>query len=197
MMRNFLTGLGLGFGVGMLIAPQSGEETRDQLRARIGAIGSRAEEAGDELRERAGDSAEELRGRMQDVAARVRRQAEQFGDTWRDKVGDLRSPRSYAASSERSSRRPGAERHRDSNARDSNARDSNARSSNATGRPAQLLNNGSREELLAVYGIGPVLADRIIQNRPYSSVEEAVERDVVSQTVIAELRLHFTRKRPA
>ena len=191
-MRNFLTGLGLGFGVGMLIAPQSGEETRDQLRARIGAIGSRAEEAGDELRERAGDSAEELRGRMQDVAARVRRQAEQFGDTWRDKVGDLRSPRSYAASSERSSRRPGAERHRDSN-----ARDSNARSSNAMGRPAQLLNNGSREELLAVYGIGPVLADRIIQNRPYSSVEEAVERDVVSQTVIAELRLHFTRKRPA
>jgi gas vesicle protein len=191
-MRNFLTGLGLGFGVGMLIAPQSGEETRDQLRARIGAIGSRAEEAGDELRERAGDSAEELRGRMQDVAARVRRQAEQFGDTWRDKVGDLRSPRSYAATSERGPRRPGAERHRDSN-----ARDSNARSSNATGRPAQLLNNGSREELLAVYGIGPVLADRIIQNRPYSSVEEAVERDVVSQTVIAELRLHFTRKRPA
>ena len=51
-MRNFLTGLGLGLGVGMLIAPQSGEETRDQLRARIGAIGSRAEEAGDELRER-------------------------------------------------------------------------------------------------------------------------------------------------
>ena len=191
-MRNFLTGLGLGLGVGMLIAPQSGEETRDQLRARIGAIGSRAEEAGDELRERAGDSAEELRGRMQDVAARVRRQAEQFGDTWRDKVGDLRSPRSYAASSERGSRRPGAERHRESN-----ARDSNARSSNATGRPVQLLNNGSREELLAVYGIGPVLADRIIQNRPYSSVEEAVERDVVSQTVIAELRLHFTRKRPA
>ena len=191
-MRNFLTGLGLGLGVGMLIAPQSGEETRDQLRARIGAIGSRAEEAGDELRERAGDSAEELRGRMQDVAARVRRQAEQFGDTWRDKVGDLRSPRSYAASSERSSRRPGAERHRESN-----ARDSNARSSNATGRPVQLLNNGSREELLAVYGIGPVLADRIIQNRPHSSVEEAVERDVVSQTVIAELRLHFTRKRPA
>ena len=191
-MRNFLTGLGLGFGVGMLIAPQSGEETRDQLRARIGAIGSRAEEAGDELRERAGDSAEELRGRMQDVAARVRRQAEQFGDTWRDKVGDLRSPRSYAETSERGSRRPGAERHRDSN-----VRDSNARSSNATGRPAQLLNNGSREELLAVYGIGPVLADRIIQNRPYSSVEEAVERDVVSQTVIAELRLHFTRKRLA
>ena len=191
-MRNFLTGLGLGFGVGMLIAPQSGEETRDQLRARIGAIGSRAEEAGDELRERAGDSAEELRGRMQDVAARVRRQAEQFGDTWRDKVGDLRSPRSYAATSERGSRRPGAERHRESN-----ARDSNARSNNATGRPVQLLNNGSREELLAVYGIGPVLADRIIQNRPYSSVEEAVERDVVSQTVIAELRLHFTRKRPA
>jgi gas vesicle protein len=196
MMRNFLTGLGLGLGVGMLIAPQSGEETRDQLRARIGAIGSRAEEAGDELRERAGDSAEELRGRMQDVAARVRRQAEQFGDTWRDKVGDLRSPRSYAAISERGSRRPGAERHRDSNARDSNARDSNP-SSNAMGRPAQLLNNGSREELLAVYGIGPVLADRIIQNRPYNSVEEAVERDVVSQTVIAELRLHFTRKRPA
>ena len=191
-MRNFLTGLGLGFGVGMLIAPQSGEETRDQLRARIGAIGSRAEEVGDELRERVGDSAEELRGRMQDVAARVRRQAEQFGDTWRDKVGDLRSPRSYAASSERGSRRPGAERHRESN-----ARDSNARSSNATGRPVQLLNNGSREELLAVYGIGPVLADRIIQNRPYSSVEEAVERDVVSQTVIAELSLHFTRKRPA
>ena len=44
-----------------------------------------------------------------------------------------------------------------------------------------VLNTVSREDLMNVYGIGPVLADRIIASRPYSS-----DRDVVTQGIIPE-----------
>src|SRR5512142_2511493 len=42
------------------------------------------------------------------------------------------------------------------------------------------LNQVTREELLAVYGIDPVIADRILQGRPYRSDDEVVARGLVS-----------------
>ena len=48
-MKNFLAGLGIGFGIGILIAPRSGEETREQIRNRAGdlanTVRNRASEA--------------------------------------------------------------------------------------------------------------------------------------------------------
>jgi DNA uptake protein ComE-like DNA-binding protein len=53
---------------------------------------------------------------------------------------------------------------------------------------ADRLNSASREELLAIYGIGPVLADRIIAGRPYRFADEVLERGILNQQAFAELR---------
>lgn len=50
------------------------------------------------------------------------------------------------------------------------------------------LNLVSREELLAVYGIGPVLADRILRDRPYASDLDVVERGILNETAFDQLR---------
>ena len=62
-----------------------------------------------------------------------------------------------------------------------------------------LINNLSREELMSVNGIGPVLADRIISGRPYSSVRELVDRDIIAQSTLEELKRQVGNrlKRPA
>jgi hypothetical protein len=49
------------------------------------------------------------------------------------------------------------------------------------------LNTVSREQLLSVYGIGPVLADRIIENRPYRDAHEVVERGILPESTFAQL----------
>jgi DNA uptake protein ComE-like DNA-binding protein len=51
-----------------------------------------------------------------------------------------------------------------------------------------VLNSISRDELQAVYGIGPVIADRIIRGRPYRHDREVVERGILSDSVFAQLR---------
>jgi DNA uptake protein ComE-like DNA-binding protein len=62
-----------------------------------------------------------------------------------------------------------------------------------------LINSISKDELLNVYGIGPVLADRIISGRPYSSRRELLERHVISQSTFEELERELGRRerRPA
>jgi gas vesicle protein len=46
---------------------------------------------------------------------------------------------------------------------------------------SDLLNNVSKDDLVAVQGIGPVLADRIIHNRPYRGERELLDKDILSQ----------------
>ena len=50
-----------------------------------------------------------------------------------------------------------------------------------------MLNTGSRDELMSVYGIGPVLADNIIQGRPYTSERDAVDRRIIPENTLKEL----------
>ena len=45
----------------------------------------------------------------------------------------------------------------------------------------------SRDELMNVNGIGPVLADKIISNRPYISRLELLERGIVLWSTFEEL----------
>lgn len=61
------------------------------------------------------------------------------------------------------------------------------------------INVLSREELMEVNGIGPVLAERIIAGRPYSSHGELVERGILAQSTLQEFEKHFGRgrRRPA
>ncbi|MCU1272038.1 MAG: Helix-hairpin-helix motif [Acidobacteriaceae bacterium] len=57
-----------------------------------------------------------------------------------------------------------------------------------------LINTISKEELLSVHGIGPVLADRIISGRPYASRQELIERRVLSQNTFEELERELGRR---
>jgi gas vesicle protein len=59
---------------------------------------------------------------------------------------------------------------------------------------AEVLNSISREELMNVDGIGPVLADKIISNRPYSSAQELLERRILPQNTFAELQRALIRQ---
>ena len=52
---------------------------------------------------------------------------------------------------------------------------------------AALLNTAERERLMEVEGIGPVLADRIIEGRPYSAARELVERGILAESTFKTL----------
>jgi DNA uptake protein ComE-like DNA-binding protein len=52
----------------------------------------------------------------------------------------------------------------------------------------EALNLASREALIAVHGIGQVLADRIIENRPYERAYDVVEKGILPESTFLELR---------
>jgi len=51
-MKAFLFGLGLGIGLGVLFAPMSGQETRDNIAERANDLASSAKETYEQGRER-------------------------------------------------------------------------------------------------------------------------------------------------
>ncbi len=63
-------------------------------------------------------------------------------------------------------------------------------------REEPVLNQVSREELLEVYGIGEVLADRIIEGRPYVTDVDILERGLISQSVFEQLRRQVLDRYP-
>ena len=113
---------------------------------------------GDETRDRVRERADEILGRVRARANRAWQRAAMAGDV----VRSMRTPA-------RSQRRESIQRE--------------DRDDSAT-----RLNSISREELLQVYGIGPVLADKIIQNRPYTRAAEVVERGILPQSTFESLR---------
>jgi len=54
--------------------------------------------------------------------------------------------------------------------------------------PLVMLNTASREDLMSVYGIGPVLAEKIVKGRPYTSERDVVDRDIIPESTLKELR---------
>jgi DNA uptake protein ComE-like DNA-binding protein len=145
-MKAFLTGLGLGVGLAIVFAPESGRVTRGKVRQRVsewsGTISKQVERAKNTLA----------------------KQAERLhGDTT---VG-------------RAKRKETKDRLRGANAEHSNG---------------DLINSISKDELLNVHGIGPVLADRIISGRPYSSRRELLDRHVISQSTFEELERELGRR---
>ena len=58
-----------------------------------------------------------------------------------------------------------------------------------------VLNVVSREDLMGVYGIGPVLADRIIANRPYGNDRDVVERGIIPEGAFENIRTDLLQRR--
>lgn len=53
------------------------------------------------------------------------------------------------------------------------------------------LNSGSRDQLMAVPGIGPITADKIIAARPFTSAREIVDRGIVPDAIFEDLLREF------
>lgn len=80
---EFLAGLLLGAGVGvaatLLLAPQSGQETRDVIRERGLEVKSHAEDMGDAGRKRVQELGNQARGRAEQAQERGRLVVEEQG----------------------------------------------------------------------------------------------------------------------
>jgi gas vesicle protein len=65
MMKGFLFGLGVGVGLGILFAPMSGEETRDNLSQRVGDLTDQARDTFEQGRDRVRSGISAIRSGVQ------------------------------------------------------------------------------------------------------------------------------------
>ena len=86
----FLCGLGIGAALGILYAPRSGEETREELRNRANEgreyVRRRASEGSEYVRERAGESREYLKKRTEEGREYVRERSTELKQKAEDAV---------------------------------------------------------------------------------------------------------------
>jgi gas vesicle protein len=71
-MKSFLIGLGLGVGLGILFAPMSGEETRNNLADRANDLASSARESYEHNRDRVQRGVQSIRGSAERAMGRAR-----------------------------------------------------------------------------------------------------------------------------
>ena len=140
-MKTFFFGLGAGLGLGVLLAPRRGSETREQLRR-----------AGEKLVDAARRQADNLGNVARNLPEQIQKAGQQAAEFTRNAVSQVRDAAGQLG-----------------------------------GGILGLLNAGSREELMNVRGIGPVLADRIIASRPFTSPRQLVDRGILSENTLEEL----------
>jgi gas vesicle protein len=80
-MKGFLFGLGLGIGLGVLFAPMSGEEAREQLGDRANDLASSARDTFEQGRDRVRTGVEKIRGTAQNAMNQVRSTGTEGGST--------------------------------------------------------------------------------------------------------------------
>lgn len=71
-MKSFLVGLGLGVGLGILFAPMSGEETRNNLADRANDLASSARETYEQNRDRVQRGMDTIRTTAERAVGQVR-----------------------------------------------------------------------------------------------------------------------------
>jgi len=76
-MKSFLIGLGVGVGLGLLFAPMSGEETRNNLADRANDLANSARETYEQNRDRVQRGVETIRGTAERAMGRTRSTVEE------------------------------------------------------------------------------------------------------------------------
>jgi gas vesicle protein len=71
-MKSFLFGLGMGIGLGILFAPMSGEETRNNLADRANDLASSARDTYEQGREKVNRGVESIRSTAERAMGQVR-----------------------------------------------------------------------------------------------------------------------------
>ena len=93
-LSGFIVGGLVGAAVALVLAPQSGHETREQMREKGIEFKERSEEGLKEARARAGQAAAEMRARAEEIAAEAKVRAEgirqQGVETLEDGVGKIK-----------------------------------------------------------------------------------------------------------
>lgn len=119
--------------------------------------------------QRGSETRRRLRTKVNEVAGMAREQAEQVAEQLPEQA-----------------RRAGRRAVQKAREAGSQVRETVGRAARDAG-PLVTLNTASREELMEFRGIGPVLADRIIEGRPFASTEQVVEKGILSANLLEEL----------
>jgi len=70
-MKSFLAGLGIGIGLGILFAPMSGEETRENLSQRASDLADSARDLANQGRDKVRSTVSAIRGQADRVASSI------------------------------------------------------------------------------------------------------------------------------
>lgn len=70
-MKSFLAGLGIGIGLGILFAPMSGEETRNNLQQRAGDLADSARDLVDQGKDRMRTTVSAIRGQAERIGSQI------------------------------------------------------------------------------------------------------------------------------
>ena len=188
-MKWFLAGLGIGVGLGIVMAPARGEESRRKLR-------EGATRAWDEMSEEARSTLDEMRS--SDWA----RQAREVASQAKERVGSVkRTAQEHIDNAASTLRERAPENIKQAVDRVAGAAGvSTGQHGSGNGNSQRtslldLLNEGSQDELIAVNGIGPALALKIVQHRPYKTEQQVLESNVLPPSAFESLRNHM--KQPA
>ena len=214
-MKAFLVGLGLGALVGVAYAPRAGRETRRELEDRARQSLDGANERVDAIREQVSRARFRMKSAGQNLKREVQSMRQPSSRAGNEAQADFgRGTENAAGRNERQSRREPRER-TDRNAPgpaeqwgadvgsaggsstpdlemaiggDAGGEASDNRGEVVVATFLEIINDWPEERLIAIRGIGPVLASKIIKNRPYEQEEDLVESKELPPSAIEALR---------
>ena len=166
---TFFAGLGAGAAIGMLVAPKSGAELRDDIQ-------SFASDTYEQGREKLEPVIEQARQKVQPAIDQTREKLEPAVTDARERIEPIMNDISQSVD------RVMAQ------ASDVRDRVVSAAQKAGNGGLMAILNDWPHERLIEIDGIGPVLATKIIQHRPYESEEALVNSKELPPSAIESLR---------